>query len=141
MGLYGTVAAGAAGVARRLNRRPPERITAWDVLLFGVATHKLSRMLSKDSVTSPLRAPFTRYVEPSAPAELSEEVPEDSVVEHAVGELITCPFCLAQWVATGFSIGWIFAPRATKLIASTFSSVAVADFLQFGYAAAQRLED
>jgi hypothetical protein len=63
------------------------------------------------------------------------------VVEHAVGELITCPFCLAQWVATGFSIGWIFAPQATKLIASTFSSVAVADFLQFGYAAAQRLED
>src|SRR4051812_7980803 len=35
-----------------------------DILLLGVATHKLSRIITKDAVTSFLRAPFTRYDEP-----------------------------------------------------------------------------
>ena len=51
--------------------------------------------------------------------------------------LLTCPFCLAQWTATGFAYGLVFAPQATELVAMTLTAVAGADFLQLGYAWAQ----
>jgi hypothetical protein len=58
-------------------------------------------------------------------------------VKHAVGELLTCPFCLAQWVGTGFVFSYVAAPRATRLAALTMTMVAGADVLQFGYDAIQ----
>lgn len=138
LGAYAGLVSALTALARRTGRTPPERITPWDVVLFGVATHKLSRLIAKDPVTSPVRAPFTRYRGVQGPAELAEEVRHGTDVEHALGELVSCPFCLSQWIATGFSAGWLFAPRTTKLVASTFASVATADFLQFGYAALQQ---
>ncbi|HZQ77330.1 MAG TPA: DUF1360 domain-containing protein [Acidimicrobiia bacterium] len=139
MGLYGTaVAAGAVALRRR--RWPLPDVCPADIALVGLATHKLARRVTKDSVTSPLRAPFTRYEGVAGPAELKEGV-RGSGVRKAVGELISCPFCISQWVATGFTFGLVVAPRATRWTASVFASLALADFLQFGYAwAEQRAE-
>ena len=123
--------------ARR--RRSFPELSWRDIILIGIATHRLSRTLAKDPVTSPLRMWFTRYEGVGGPAELHEEVVADGL-GHAVGELVTCPFCLAQWVATGFVSGMIFAPRATRLTAACFSAVAISDFLQYAYAAAQKTE-
>ncbi len=50
-----------------------------------------------------------------------------------MGELLTCPFCLGQWVATGLISAWSSAPRAAPLVAALFTSLTVADLLQFGY--------
>ncbi len=50
------------------------RIQLGDLALLSVATHKISRLLAKDPVTSPLRAPFTRFEGTSGPAELKEDV-------------------------------------------------------------------
>jgi hypothetical protein len=136
MGVYGAaVAAGAVALGRR--KRPLPDLRLVDVLLVGVATHKLARRMSKDSVTSPLRAPFTRYEGVSGPAELQEGV-RGTGLRKAVGELISCPFCLSQWVATGFVFGLVAAPRATRWTASVFASLALADFLQFAYAWAEQ---
>lgn len=137
LGTYAAVVGGLAVAARASGRTLPERPSTQDVVLASIATHKLSRLLTKESVTSPLRAPFTRYQEQSGPAELHEEV-RGSGVAHAVGELVTCPFCVAVWVASGLSAGLVFAPRLTRLVAATFTAVAVSDVLQLGYAAAQR---
>lgn len=43
-----------------------------------------------------------------------------------------------MWVATGFTVGLVFAPRATRLIAGTFAVLAGADLLQLAYARAQQ---
>jgi hypothetical protein len=51
-----------------------------------------------------------------------------------VGELLTCPFCIGQWVGTAWVAGLAFAPRASRWAAATMSVVAVADVLQFGWA-------
>ncbi|HZI39096.1 MAG TPA: DUF1360 domain-containing protein [Acidimicrobiia bacterium] len=140
MGVYGAaVTAGAVALRRRHRSLPDVRLV--DVVLVGVATHKLSRRMSKDSVTSPLRAPFTRYEGVAGPAELQERS-RGRGLRKAVGELISCPFCLSQWVATGFVFGLLTAPRATRWTASVFASLALADFLQFAYAwAEQRAEE
>ncbi|HEX6501024.1 MAG TPA: DUF1360 domain-containing protein [Micromonosporaceae bacterium] len=137
LGTYATIVGGLAALARRRGARLPDRVPVTDVALGAVATHKISRLLAKDSVTSPLRAPFTRYQQPIGESELGEQVRGEGV-RHSVGELISCPFCLAVWVATGLSAGLVFAPRLTRLVAATFAGVAGSDFLQLGYDIAKR---
>ena len=131
MAAYGAAVAGLASVVRRRGL-PLPRLGAGDILLIGAATHKLARRVAKDPVTSPLRAPFTRFKGTSGPAELAEE-PRGGRTRHAIGELISCPFCLSQWVATGFVFGMVVAPGATRLAASVLASLTVSDSLQFGY--------
>jgi hypothetical protein len=138
VGIYGASVTGAALFARKRGLR--DRFTPWDLVLLGVATHKLSRRISKDSVTSPLRVPFAEFKEAGGPGEVNEE-PQGRGLKKAVGELITCPFCIGQWVATGLVFGMVFAPRATRLIAGVFASAAVADFLQLAYARAEHVAD
>ena len=138
MGGFGALAAAMAVAAKATGRPVPERPSTQDVVLISLATHKLSRLIAKDAVTSPLRAPFTRYAEPAGAAELNEEVrDEGSSLRHSIGEMITCPFCLAVWVATGFTGGLVLAPRFTRLAATTMTAVAVSDFLQMAYSIAK----
>jgi hypothetical protein len=134
MGAYGAVVAVGGLAARR--RGLPQGVGPADLGLVSVATFKLSRLLAKDPVTSPLRAPFTRFAGTSGEAELEEEV-RGSGPRKAMGELVTCPFCIGQWVATAFVFGLVFAPRATRLVAATFTTLTAADLLQLAYAAAQ----
>lgn len=138
MAVFAALVAGAAGLAFATGRRLPPSIGPWDVLLLAAGAHKLSRTISKDSVTAPLRAPFTRYSGNGGPAEVMEEVRATSGLRHSIGELITCPFCLDVWIATGFSIGLVFAPRVTRLVAGTFTGLTGADFLHLAYAKAQQ---
>src|SRR3954447_22426822 len=124
------------GLLIGLRSRLPERFTAGDLALLTVGTHKLSRLIAKDKVTSPLRAPFVRYEEDAGPSEVSES-PRGSGMRKAVGELISCPFCIAQWVAAAGLVGLAFAPRLTRFVASVFAIVAGSDFLQIAYKAVQ----
>jgi hypothetical protein len=133
-GSYVTVT-GLAGWA--LRHRLPDGLRIGDLALFGVATHKLSRLIAEDPVTSPLRAPFTRFEGSSAPAEVDEEV-RGTGLRHAVGELLTCPFCLAQWIATTFFLGLVLAPRVARTVASLMVVVTASDVLQLAYAKAQQ---
>jgi hypothetical protein len=127
----------AALAAALLSGRPlPERIDARDLLLAGVATHKVSRLIAKDKVTSFLRAPFTRFQEPAGHGEL-EEAARGCGLRFATGELLVCPYCLAQWVAGAFTVGYVHAPRVTRLLATMWAMHAIADALQLAYAAAE----
>lgn len=137
MAVFAAFVAGAAGLAAATGRRLPPGVGPWDVLLLALATHKVSRTASKDAVTSPLRAPFTRYTDTGGPGEVMEEVRSHGGLRHAIGELITCPFCLDVWVATGFTLGLVFAPRVTRLVAAGFGAITGADFLHLLYAKAQ----
>jgi hypothetical protein len=130
--VYATGVTAFATFVRRKGLPVPERPSPGDVALMAVATHKLSRLLAKDAVTSPIRAPFTRFEEPTGGAEVKEEVREGPV-RHAVGELITCPFCLDVWIATAIGAGLIAAPRATRWVTAVLASVAASDALQFVY--------
>ncbi len=137
LGGYLSVCGALVGLARLTGRQLPERLSTEDVVLISVATHKVSRMLAKDSVTSPLRAPFARFEGPTGDAELGERV-RGTGVTHAVGELVTCPFCLGVWVATGMAAGLVFAPRLTRMFAATFTAVAASDALHLCYASLQQ---
>jgi hypothetical protein len=136
-GVYVSGVAGATAAARALGKPVPERVSPYELVQLTLATQRLTRLISKDAVTSPVRVPFTRYEGVSAPSELAEEV-RGHGLKHSVGELLTCPFCLAQWVATAGSVGLVFAPRFTRLALATMTAVAGADFLQYLYALLQQ---
>jgi len=137
MGVYVGLVSAAAAAVRASGRELPERIPFGDAALLTVATFRLARRIAKDPVTAPIRAPFVRFEGASGHAEVAEEVREHGGVKHAVGELLTCPFCLAQWVGTGFVFGYIGAPRATRMAALTMTMIAGSDVLQFVYDAIQ----
>jgi hypothetical protein len=134
---YGAVVTGLGALVAARRRPLPERPATSDVLLVALATAKASRLVTRDSVTSPLRAPFTRYEGPGGPAEVNEQV-RGHGVRHSIGELLTCPFCLSQWIATGFAFGLLLAPRTTRQVAATFSALELADLLQFARSAAEQ---
>lgn len=134
---YGSVVAGLTLFVRATGRRLPEP-SMGDVALLAVATHKASRLLTKDAVTSPLRAPFTRYEKPAGEGEVCEQVHDDGgQVRHAVGELVSCPFCVSVWTATTLTAGLVLAPRFTRLVATALTAVAGSDFLQLAYGIAR----
>ena len=133
---------GAVGSLAALVRRRggcPEQVDASDLALMAVATHKLSRVIAKDPVTSPLRAPFTEFAGTSGPAELAEEV-RGTGVRKAIGELVECPFCVGQWVATAFAFSYALAPRVTRLVMGALTALTASDYLQFAYAKLEEME-
>jgi hypothetical protein len=134
MGLFNLILAVFLLVARKSRRPIPERIEVRDIALLGVATHKLSLLLAQDAVTSPLRAPFTELQEKQSPKSVDEK-PRGKGLRRSLGELLTCQFCVGQWVASFFTYGLIFAPAVTRLVASIFAVVALSDYLHQSYKA------
>lgn len=137
MGGYAGLVALAAAVGRARGVRLPERFSWSDTVLVSVAVHKASRLLTKSTITSALRAPFTRFEGPTGEGEVAESVPPSGDHRHAVGELVTCPFCAGVWLATAFAAGLVSAPRATRLVATTLAAVAGSDYLHLAYDAAK----
>jgi hypothetical protein len=121
---------------RRRGWALPERIGPGDLALLAAGTYKLSRLISKDRVTSFVRAPFTRYTGEAGPAEVSEE-PRGQGMRRAIGELLVCPYCVEQWVAAGFLGAYIRDPRGARTMASLFTVFAAADWLSQGWMALQ----
>jgi hypothetical protein len=136
MGIFGALLTAALAVAKRQGRELPNRVPAGQLLLIGTASHKLSRLVSKDKVTSPLRAPFTELEGKGGPAEFDERS-RGTGARKAIGELLICPFCLGLWVIAAFSVGLLFAPRVTRFVASLFAALTISDFLQIAYKAAE----
>jgi hypothetical protein len=130
---------GATLVGGRLSGRgAPAGNSVADLVIGGVATHQLSRLLAKGSVASPLRAPFTEFEGPTGAAEHSEHARGDSGVRHTIGELLTCPFCLTVWLGTAYVAALAVAPRPTRAAAAVFSVVAISDWLHLGYEVARK---
>lgn len=125
-------AAGLGGVLAWMRRRKAPLPTLLDVALLGVATHKLSRIVSKDFVTAPLRAPFTRRQAAEGAGEVHDE-PHGGGLRRAVGYLLTCPYCLGPWTATGLSAFLVSYPLQTRFVMRVLAAVAISDFLHLSY--------
>ncbi|GHA03653.1 DUF1360 domain-containing protein [Streptomyces echinoruber] len=124
-------------VARRRGVRLPQQVPPWDLALLGTATFKASRLLTKDKITSFLRAPFTRREADNPAAEVTD-VSRGGGVRRAVGDLLSCPFCTSAWVAGALVGSYACAPRATRLVCAGLSAVTMADWLQYAWSMTQQ---
>jgi hypothetical protein len=121
-GAFGTVLGGFLLLSRG---RLPERIGIGDIARIGLASFKIGRLVAKDEVTSWVRAPVTRDEEATEP--------EREGAARALGELVTCPYCVGVWTAAGLSYALVLLPRETRLVTTIFSAQAVADFLNAAF--------
>jgi hypothetical protein len=137
--LTGTFAVSAGGFAAwlaRSGREVPERMDGRDLALVATATHKLSRLIAKDRVTSFARAPFTEFQGDAGPGEV-DETARGRGLRRAVGELLVCPYCLGLWVSTALTAGLLVAPRATRWTMGVLSALLASDLLQMAYTKAE----
>ena len=117
---------GAVGSFLLLARdRLPKRVGFGDVALVGLASYKLGRLIAKDDITSFVRAPVTRDEE--------TQEPEREGLARALGELVTCAYCIGVWTSAGLSVSLVLFPRETRFAAAIFGSQAVADFLNASF--------
>lgn len=115
-----------------MTRRRPSLPSLRDVGLLGAATHKLSRILSKDFVTAPVRAPFARRAGSEGAGEVHDEA-RGGGLRGAVGQLLTCPYCLGPWIATGLGTSLTKWPLQAGFVARVLTAVTVSDFLHLAY--------
>ena len=135
-GLFAAAAGGFSAWFRASGRELPDRMSPGDLALVTVATHKASRLIAKDRVTSAVRAPFTRFEEDDGPGEVSESA-RGRGMRRAVGELLVCPYCIALWISAGFAAGLLVAPRFTRWFAAVLVALFGADVLQIAYKKAE----
>ncbi|MGH2889717.1 MAG: DUF1360 domain-containing protein [Solirubrobacteraceae bacterium] len=138
MGTYLTLSGAFALWWRSTGRELPERVSAGDLALVTVATHKAARLAARDRVTATLRAPFTSFQQDAGPGEV-DEAARGSGLRRAIGELLVCPYCMDMWFATAFLAGLIAAPAAARWVASSFAVLTGADVLQVAYKKAESL--
>jgi len=121
---------------RRSGRELPDRIDGRDLALITVASHKAARTITKDKVTSAIRAPFTEYQGPGGPGEVSDS-PRGHGLQRVIGELLTCPYCLGMWTSAALTASLLVAPRFTRWVCAVFTSFFGADLLQIAYKKAE----
>jgi Protein of unknown function (DUF1360) len=136
MAAFAAVAGGFGAWLHSSGRQLPERMEAGDLVLVTVATHKASRLIAKDRVTSTLRAPFTTFEDDAGPSEV-DEAARGRGLRRAIGELIVCPYCLGLWISAAFAAGLIVVPRPTRWAAAVLATLAGSDVLQIAYAKAE----
>lgn len=138
MAAFGVLSGIFATWFSRSGRQLPDRIDGRDFVLLTVASHKLARLLSKDRITSPLRAPFTEPQGEGGPGEV-EEKSRGRGLRRAIGQLLLCPYCLGMWTSAGFVVGLLTVPRFTRWTASVLSMFFGSELLQIAYKKAEEL--
>ncbi|MHB9092403.1 MAG: DUF1360 domain-containing protein, partial [Chloroflexota bacterium] len=79
-------------------------------------------------VAEPIRAPFTTTV-PDSSGIGETVVARGKGVRWSLGELFSCPVCLATWVAAGLLYALDFIPRPTRIYVGVMSIAGVAEIV------------
>ncbi len=112
-------------------RKSTRSMRLGDYLLLGITTYKVAHILSNDRATSFIRAPFTEY-QGSGEGSQVKEIVRGRGLQRAVGDLLTCPYCLSPWVACALVWGFHFQPAATRSLASVMALASLSDCLNQG---------
>jgi hypothetical protein len=120
--VFGSALGGFLVLARG---RLPERLGFGDLARVGLASYKIGRLVAKDEVTSWVRAPVTR--------DEDAQEPEREGMPRALGELVTCPYCIGLWVSAGLTAAMAVRPSETRFVTTVFGAQAAADFLNAAF--------
>jgi hypothetical protein len=134
---YSAAVAAMVGFGRRRGARLPDRLPPADLGLLTLGIFRASRLITKDSITSVARSPFTEFEEPAGQDEVNERAVGHGL-RHALGELVSCPFCISVWLATLGVFGLVVAPRTTRIVCSVLAAVTGSDYLQYVHEALQK---
>jgi hypothetical protein len=104
--LYNAMFGGFVVLYRRM-RHPLASIGPLDLVMLGLSTLRLSKLISEDEITVVLRRPVV--------AESGEERhPQGRGLRWALGKLVLCPTCTGTWVAAFLGFALHLFPRYTR---------------------------
>jgi len=138
-----TTFAGVFGAMLWLGKKKkllPRRVAPYDIALIGLATHRLTRIVTRDKVTEPIRSPFTEYQGPAGAGEVNERA-RGRGLRRAIGTLLTCQYCAGPWIASALFAALVARPRETRVVASMLAATAVSDFTHQAYAFVRHASD
>ena len=99
-----------------------------DLLLLGLASHRIGRMVAFERVAEPFRAPFTVTVPDDSGVD-ETVVARGHGVRWVVGELLSCPTCVATWSALTLTIGRRLLPGPTQMLVNILAVVGVSELV------------
>ncbi|HET8571166.1 MAG TPA: DUF1360 domain-containing protein [Candidatus Limnocylindria bacterium] len=118
---------GALASLPSLVRRRP-RTGPMQLLMLGTAAYRIGRMVAFERVAVPLREPFTATVPDSSGAG-ETVVARGRGPQWVLGELLSCPICVATWAASGLFIGLGVVPRYTQTLLTVLTATGIAEVL------------
>jgi hypothetical protein len=121
VGTYSSVAL-LASAARRRATLP----SLPELVILGLASHRVGRMLAYERVGEPFREPFTATV-PDESGVDDTVVARGRGVRWVVGELVSCPTCVATWAALAMALMRRFAPGTTTVLIGSLATAGVAE--------------
>ncbi|MEO7424876.1 MAG: DUF1360 domain-containing protein [Fibrobacteria bacterium] len=89
-------------------------IGVFQFAILALAAYRASNILSNETVTKPLRAPFVEEVEKEGKV---VEEPKKSGFLGATGLLLYCPSCTGVWLSAALVYGFAFFPVPTLAVA------------------------
>jgi Protein of unknown function (DUF1360) len=72
------------------------------VVLIGLATFRAARIVSRDTITEPLRESLTAWAWDTEPTPPAPRAPWRTWIV----ELCTCSLCISVWIAAAFYCAW-----------------------------------
>jgi len=89
-------------------------ITPLHLVILGLATYRVTRLVTRDVITAKAREFFWKKFPPES---------------SYIGYLSTCEWCFSFWIGSGFVISSIIIPEITYVVATIYSVSAIAGLL------------
>lgn len=89
-------------------------ITPFQLILLSLATFRVTRLITRDTIMEPIRNLFWKKFPPE---------------KSYIGYLSTCEWCFSFWIGSAFIISSIIIPSVTYIVATVFSVSAIAGLL------------
>jgi hypothetical protein len=97
-----------------------------DLVLLGLASQRLGRLIAFDRVARPERAFFTRVIEDSSGAG-ETVVASGHGPRRAIGELLSCPVRIGTWSAAMLTYALHLAPRPARIFITILAASGFAE--------------
>lgn len=121
---------GAMGAFSALLGRRGEtvQLRPFDLVQLGLTAYRAGRLVAYERVAEPIREPFTETV-PDGSGTGETVVASGAGARWVLGELLSCPTCIATWVAAALVYGMHVAPGPTRVFMAVMSATGLAQIL------------
>lgn len=111
--------------------RLPRSISVFDLILIGLASARLTDIISTDEVMAWLREPFIQLEETEiAGREVEIREGKGDGFRKVIGDLLSCPWCIGVWIAAGLSYAYFLFPRVVWLFVLIMAIAEISSILQ-----------
>ncbi|RHW43240.1 DUF1360 domain-containing protein [Neobacillus notoginsengisoli] len=104
-----------------------ENFTLELLIVMGLASFRLTRIIVFDKITEFIRAPFLDEIEENGDVYV---VPKPSGLKKWIGELLSCYWCTGIWASAGLLGMYVFLPKVGIAVILIFAVAAIGGIIE-----------